>query len=174
MQDNQRQALRISYIAGILDGEGSFCFIKQNKQGQHKKHGRVSPVYYGLVRIGLVNREALEFINDTFPGSVIKCEGVRRDRPTYQVMYRWEMRKRHLLIEILKKLIPYLIVKKPQAELLLETLSTWIMPFNRKIGICPHEIQRRDLAWEEMRKLNAVGAAATTKSHDNREVEAIV
>jgi hypothetical protein len=113
-------------------------------------------------------------VSEVFPGSVVKCEGVRKDRPTYQVMYRWEMRKRHLLIPMLEKLIPYLIVKKQQAKLLLETLKIWIIPYNRKVGMDPEEIQRRDLAWLKMRKLNAVGAAATTKSHDSREVEAIV
>lgn len=174
MQDNQRQALRMAYVAGLLDGEGSFCFIKQNKEGQHRKHGRVSPVYYGLVRIGLVCRDALEVVNDVFPGSVIKCEGVRKDRPSYQIMYRWEMRKRSLLIPMLEKLIPFLVVKKEQAKLLLETLKVWEMPFNRKLGMDPEEIQRRDHAWEKMRMLNAVGAAATTKSHNSREAEAIV
>lgn len=174
MQDNQKQALRIAYCAGLLDGEGSICFIKQNKKGQHRKHGRKSPVYYGLIRIGLVSKDALEIINEVFPGSVIRCEGVRKDRPTYQVMYRWEMRKRKLLIPMLKTLIPYLVIKKRQAELLLETLSIWEMPYNKKEGMCPREIQRRDLAWEQMRQFNAVGAAATTKPQNIREDEAIV
>ncbi len=174
MQDNQRQALRIAYCAGLLDGEGSFCFIKQNKDGQHKKHGKINPVYYGLIRIGLVSKEALELLNQTFPGSVVKCEGVRKDRPTYQIMYRWEIRKRELLIPMIKLLLPYLVVKRRQAEVLLRALVNWKNTFNDKLGITQNELHRREEAYQLMRQLNAVGAAATTNSRSSGDAEVIV
>jgi len=174
MQDNQRQALRIAYCAGLLDGEGSFCFIKQNKDGQHKKHGKINPVYYGLIRIGLVSKEPLKFLDETFPGSIVKCEGVRKDRPTYQIMYRWEIRKRELLIPMIKQILPYLIVKRKQADTLLNALEDWKNTFNDKLGISKYELRRREEAYLKMRQLNAVGAAATTNPRGSGDVEVIV
>lgn len=190
MQDNQRQALpkmresnpnlyeerkyNIAYAAGLIDGEGSFCFRKAETPNTLKATNRISPVYSGVIRIGMTQRLGLEILDATFPGGSLLCEGVRKDRPTYQVMYRWELRKKHLVIEAIKELLPYLKAKHAQAELLLETLVNWKNPVNRKLGLDPKELQRRDLAWSKMRQLNAVGAAATTNSRSIREDEVIV
>jgi hypothetical protein len=89
-------------------------------------------------------------------------------------MYRWELRKRKILIPFLKELLPYLRAKREQCLVLIDVLENWVNPFNRKLGMSPEELQRREVAWKKMRQLNAVGAAATTKSHDSREAEAIV
>jgi len=102
------------------------------------------------------------------------CEGVRKDRPTNQVMYRWELAKKENIILVLKEMIPFLIAKKERAIMLLDALEKWQNPFNRKLGLDPEELQRREEAYQKMRKLNAVGAAATTNSRSSGDAEVIV
>jgi hypothetical protein len=172
MQDNQRQALQIAYIAGLLDGEGSFCFCKTESEKTMQYLKRKSPLYRPQVRLGMVDPRPIRLVNSVFPG-YMHCEGVRKDRPTYQVMYRWVLYKREPLVPMLETIIPYLIVKKEQAETLLDSIKNWK---NIKRGhlLDPDELQRREEAYQKMRKLNAVGAAATTKFQGSREWQAIV
>jgi len=71
-------------------------------------------------------------------------------------------------------MIPFLIAKKEQAITLLDFLQNWENPVNNKLGISPQELQRREEAYQKMRKLNAVGAAATTNSRSSGDAEVIV
>lgn len=165
---------KVSYFSGLMDSEGSFFIKKCDLETVLKQTNRISPVYAGLIRIGMVSKEPLEILDQVFPGGKLLCEGVRKDRPTYQVMYRWELRKKHLIELALKEMIPFLIAKKQHAMILLDFLEKWENPFNRKLGISPQELQRREEAYLKLRKLNAVGAAATTNSRSIREDEVIV
>lgn len=179
MHGNQKQApyerqLMIAYAAGLLDGEGSFSFMKNDQPNILAMTNRKSPVFNGVIRAGMTDVKPLEFLQTLFPDGILACEGVRKRNPTYKVMYRWSMTKRVPIISALKELIPFLIAKKPQAIVLLDALENWKNPFNRKLGMDPLELQRRNQAWLTLRKMNAVGAAATTKSQSIREDEAIV
>ena len=165
---------KVAYFAGLLDAEGSFSFQKCDLAHVLKMTNRVSPVYNGKIRIGMVEKEPLILLDKTFPGGRLMCEGVRKDRPTYQVMYRWELAKKENIILVLKEMIPFLIAKKERAITLLDALEKWQNPFNRKLGLDPLELQRREEAYQKMRKFNAVGAAATTNSRGSGDAEMIV
>jgi hypothetical protein len=154
MHDDQRQALRLAYIAGLFDGEGSFIFRKSETPNLMKQTKRINPMYYGTIRIGMVEKEALEYIEDMLPGGNLTCEGVRKGRENCQIMYRWNINRRQRIIEVIPLLLPYLIIKKQQAQILLDVLSNWEIPYNRKDGLSPKELQRRELAWQKMRQLN--------------------
>ncbi len=174
MHDDQKQALRLAYVAGLFDGEGSFIFRKSETPNVMKQTKRINPMYYGTIRIGMVEKEALEYIAETLPGGTLTREGVRKGREQCQIMYRWQITRRQTIIETLPLLIPYLTIKKRQAKILLDVLTDWEIPFNRKLGISPKELLRRELAWATMRQLNAVGAAATTKPRSTSDSETIV
>jgi hypothetical protein len=174
MHGNQRQALDLAYIAGLMDGEGSFCILKASTEETLRQTNRKSTVYYSVVRIGMVNKETLEFIEKTFGFGYLRDEGVRKDRPTYQPMYRWTVHKKAHVYEVCKELLPYSKVKTKQMENIIEFFEGWQNPFDRKKGVSPEELLRRERHWQIGRELNAVGAAATTKSQGCREAQAIV
>src|SRR5690606_39544108 len=94
--------------------------------------------------------------------------------PNRRCMWRIRFGGRVTVITFLKNLLPYLMVKKKQAELLLEFCEKWVSPRDKRLKISESELQRREDTYQKMRKLNAVGAAATTKSFCARECEAIV
>lgn len=174
MHGNQRQALDLAYIAGLMDGEGSYCILKAHTDETMRQTNRKNPMYYAVIRIGMVRREPMEFIRDTLGVGMVRDEGVRKDRPTYQPMYRWTVHKKAHIYEVCKKLLPYSMVKRKQIENIIELFDGWENPFKRQSGISPEELLRRERHWLIGRELNAVGAAATTKSLSRREAEAIV
>jgi len=169
MQGNQRQALRIAYCAGIIDGEGSICITKTRPQ-----QARTAPLHAPMIRVGMVEREVMEFLLDTFQCGWIYDEGVRKDRPTNQFIYRWRITNRDEVIKCIDMILPYLIVKKKQAILIKEMCKGWVLCQNKKAGTLETELQRREHYYNKCKELNSVGAAATTKPRDIREDEAIV
>lgn len=169
MQGNQRQALRIAYCAGIIDGEGSICVTKTKPMQK-----RINPLHAPLIRVGMNQEEPMRFLQETFECGNIFYEGVRKDRPSQKPMYRWVVTNRQDVIKVIDLILDHLIVKKQQALLVKEMCLGWVLAKARMHGTYPEEIQRREDYYLKSKKLNAVGAAATTKPEDSREVEAIV
>jgi len=173
MQGNQRQAVLWAYLAGLIDGEGSFVIQKTSVEKIAKSSRSRTPKYLAYFCIGMVDKAPLDLIRDT-----IGCGKVYEERvPNRRSIWRIRFAGRLKLMPFIKELLPYLIVKKRQAEVLLDFCEKWITPDNaggkRKL-VSDEELQRREEAYLIMRKLNAVGAAATTKPESYREVEAIV
>jgi len=174
MHGNQRQALDLAYIAGLMDGEGSYCVLKADTKETLRQTNRKNPVYYAVIRIGMVQKEPLEFIFNTLGVGILRDEGVRKDRPTNQPMFRWTVHKKEHIYQVCKKLLPYSKVKCRQMKNIIDLFDGWENPYSRQKGVDPEELLRRERHWLIGRELNAVGAAATTKPKSHREVEVIV
>lgn len=173
MYGNQRQAVLWAYLAGLIDGEGSFVIQKTSVEKIAKSSRSKTPKYLAYFCIGMVDKEPLDLIKDTIGMGKVYEERV----PNRRSIWRIRFAGRITLMPFIRQLLPYLIVKKKQAELLLNFCENWVTPDNeggkRKL-VSDEELQRREEAYLKMRKLNAVGAAATTKSKSIREDEAIV
>lgn len=173
MQDNQRQAVLWAYLAGLIDGEGSFVIQKTEVEKIAKSCNSKSPKYLAFFCIGMVDKAPLDLIRDTIGAGKVYEERVPNRRSIWRIRFGGRLK----LMPFIKELIPYLIVKKKQAELMIEFCEKWVTTRN-KLGqtviTAPEELQRREEAYQKMRKLNAVGAAATTKPFCTRECEAIV
>lgn len=161
-KDNQRQAVRLEYLAGIIDGEGCIRIKKAVQRGT-KNHQ-----YYTSISVGMVERVVLEMLQEAFGGS-IREERLRTGR----TLYRWQLHNRELCVKALNKLKSRLVVKRQQAELAIEFESKYrtLYGFSAKTYATKTEfdmteyhaqIQLREESYQKMRKLNAVGAAATT------------
>ena len=116
-QDNQRQALLHAYLAGLTDGEGSFVICKDRKTGK-------SPWYYGSFRIGMTSYETIKIVRDELaPQKKIYVERLYAKGVPRKAIYRLAIQGNKGVVEIINKLLPYLKLKKPQAELLLVFLK---------------------------------------------------
>lgn len=165
MQGNPRQATLLAYIAGIMDGEGT---IRINK-GKGKANWNYS--YHTQLSVGMIDPQIPYLFKDVLGGNVREeCVPDRRS------IWRWALTGRFQITAVLVALLPYLRVKKAQALLALQFCREWKNPkrHHRTWINDAQELQRREDAYQEMRKLNAVGAAATTKRVGTREGEAIV
>lgn len=169
MQGNQRQALHIAYCAGIIDGEGSICVTKTRPM-----QNRTNPLHAPLIRVGMNKEEPMKFLQNTFECGNIFYEGVRKDRPNQNPMYRWVVTNRNDVVKVIDMILPHILVKLEQAILVKEMCLGWVLAKAKKLGTYPEEIQRRQDYYERCRVLNAVGAAATTKPRNTCEGEAIV
>ena len=163
--DNQRQT-ELAYYAGLIDGEGSIIIAKQTSHPTRK-----TPMHVGILQVGMVTREPLDDLQRLFGGSV-RVDKVRA--PGYRPMYRWACTGRNITTRALLQLYPFLRVKKPQAQRVLDLNLNWLTPVRRDCGVSPVELQRREALYREVRQLNVVGVAATTKRESVREHEAIV
>lgn len=168
MQDNQRQATLYAYLAGIIDGEGTIR-IARNKL-KSKPHWNYT--YSAHISVGMSNKEVLELFQKTFGYKI----SVRKECvPNRKTMYRWGTSGNNTTPKILKELLPYLIVKKKNAELVIEFCETkQTCGYPKKLGLPKEELQRREFYFQEVKKLNAVGAAATTNRIDTSDGEMIV
>lgn len=158
MYGNQKQAVLYAYIAGILDGEGSFMICKVNKTAACK--GMVSPQYMGGISLGMVDKSCVDLVSKTIGFGKVYEERV----PDRRSIWRIRAYGRQSVLPFLYLIKDYLLVKKEHCELLIEFLENWKTPKARGQRVDPEELQRREDAYLKMRKLNAVGAAATTKS----------
>jgi len=95
----------LAYIAGILDGEGSVSIKVQSQKGR---------LYYSIcARISNTNEELIDYINMLIPGNKYSCNKETKGRLTLHEI-SWFGRE---AIDVLELLEPYLIVKRPLADI---------------------------------------------------------
>jgi hypothetical protein len=137
---------QLSYLAGIIDGEGSICVDLQRANGKQRKHD-----YYCL-RLSIVNtnKELMEWLVNTFEGNFYaqtKYEG-KKQCYTYRLFG-------DKLLNVVISCLPYFIIKKPQAELVQEFRKTVLGKTNWNI---PKEVL--DLRYQmylKSKQLNKTG-----------------
>jgi len=174
MHGNQRQAVLWAYLAGLIDGEGSFVIQKTSVEKIAKSSRSKTPKYLAYFCIGMVDKSPLDLIQETISAGKVYEERVPDRRSIWRIRFAGRLK----LIPFVEQLLPYLIVKKRQAKLILDFCRNWEKPGRKEHGytacVSEKELQRREEAYLKMRKFNAVGAAATTESRSCREAEATV
>ena len=173
MQDNQREALlKYAYIAGIIDGEGSIM-ITRSCSGYKRK----TPSYTPRVKVGMTERHCLDFIVEHTGIGTVTDEGVRkshRDGCNRKGFFQWQVHSLTNVPKFLEMIAPFLVLKRPQAELILMYCACFDKQKKCMDGV-PDDVRAfREETYNKMRKLNGRKAPATTKPRSNREVEAIV
>ena len=173
MHDNPQQAVLWSYIAGIVDGEGCLMMRKVNPNSKCMQKTRTkykNPKYMPMFSIGMVEKVIPDLIHKLTGYSKVREERVQGRRS----IWRFALSGSKVLVEFLENVYPYLIIKKPQADVVLDFYRNLETPKNRKLGLASHELLRREELYQKIKKLNSVGAAATTEYSNDREIEATV
>ena len=113
---NNWSSEKLSYLAGIIDGEGS---ITIEIQSQNLRHNRKCD-YYSL-RLSVINTNLplLNWIQDSFGGTVRS----RKLVPNRRQCYTWNLYS-HKAAEALAACEPYMIVKKNHVTVFLKFAST--------------------------------------------------
>ena len=165
-QDNQKQAVLLAYLAGIIDGEGTVGIVRTKP---NQRTAQINYRHYAYMSLGMVEKQIPDLLKEVFGGCVNeeRVHGMRS-------VWRWHKTGRDDLIRLLNDLLPYLRIKRPQAELVIDFCKGWEDTRIRANGVLAHELQRREDFWLKAKKLNAVGAAATTNRGDTREGKVIV
>jgi hypothetical protein len=161
MYDNPQEALHMAYLAGLFDGEGTFCICRQ--PSTKSKDGHSNVYHHPKVRIGMSCKDTIKMVHESFKLGSFYDEGVRKDRPTYKIMYRWEVGSRKDCVEVIEKLLPYLKTKKPAAELVLKFCKEWKEAMVRYYRQDSEILQQREDLFQQVKEFNRTGAPATTE-----------
>jgi hypothetical protein len=161
MKDNQRE--EIAYLAGLFDGEGTICIQKMYSEKYMTANSRVNPGYTVCIRIGMIDKEAIEHYLEFFKVGQIHCEKIyHAKRP----VYRWQVRAQKDVRFVIETLMPYLRVKIRQVHLAIKWLDEclWKSGMSRKHGWPPELVLKREDMRLEMQQLNGIDISpATTK-----------
>ena len=105
---------KIIYLAGIVDGEGSVQIEIQSMNAVRKMH------YYSI-RLLVINtsKELMDWLYSNFGGKIT----ARKLIPNKRQCYKWNICS-YNAANILKECLPYMIIKKRNAEVLIEFMQT--------------------------------------------------
>lgn len=142
------KGIKLAYIAGVLDGDGSFSLIKKREKYS------VSPLYFPMIQLS----NAYENLIDLF---VYQFGGNKRTRLSYKakngsikkVSYQWKLEKAPKCLPFLESIINYLIIKKERAQYLRDFIID--NPFVRGSNRLDNSVLiKREKAYIKMREFN--------------------
>lgn len=105
------KAVDLAYMAGIVDGEGCIAIERYVSKG----HG----YYRAKLRVANTNKELLEFLKLYFGGTI---SNFGKRSPNQKPAYMWAI-PGETAIKCIKALLPYLFLKRPQAQLAIKFQS---------------------------------------------------
>ena len=109
VSQKQQIAMAISpqYIAGFLDGEGHVTILRRNQYTKYPSYG---------LHVGFTNRDlrVLQAIQSVYGGNLF---AKKRRSSLHSVAYELRVGKREDVKRLLVDILPYLIIKREQAEL---------------------------------------------------------
>ena len=108
-----------AYLSGLFDGEGTFCISKStNPNG-------VS-VLSAYAKVANTNLELMQWLIKNFGGQyhTSSCHRDKRN-PNCKIQYSWSPKGKKNRTTTIENLIPYLVIKKEQAKVLLQFDSVY-------------------------------------------------
>ncbi len=164
-----------AYAAGLIDGEGCISISRVNYKRTSRKTGGSSIA--GTLHIAMTDRAAVDYVRQAF-GNVGReattDKSERYARLGWKPTYHWVLSTQQAAA-VLKEVLPYLRVKRRQAELLIKLAdmraSTGAVSYGSskwgRIKVDPH-IQ--EAIYAECRTLNVRGTAVKGASANRPEI----
>ena len=144
----------LAYMAGIIDGEGSIYI------GNFSSNPLTGSKYYQTnIEVTNSDKPLMDWIVATFGGRINTYTLKQLPKNSRRIHYRW-IATGERVTHLVEVLLPYLIVKKPQAEIMIKMRETYkpIMGVTRGIqGIAVLDKSILDLRqsyFEQMRALH--------------------
>lgn len=142
--------ITIQYLAGLVDGEGYVGIRKCSK----KNDGSLIPEYKPTLVIANTNYDLIKALKENFSGSI--CKKNKGLKVLWKQSYSFEFNRTEIK-KILPKLIPYLIIKRKQAEMVMDLFKTY-KHCHPGFGYTEKEIQEKENLHIKSLKLNKRGA----------------
>ena len=151
--------LTASYLAGLIDGEGSLEIRKRKKP--ECKNGIM---YVARIRVALTDKPLIYWLKDSFGGWVSNRIGKGKCRDSYAWCLNYGGNKKFL-----DKVLPYLKLKRERGEVIKEFLKTFsessykIVENKLGYGTGLHKelkdeiVKKREELYQQMKKLNIRG-----------------
>ena len=146
----------LAYAAGIIDGEGCVEIRFNNSKFERHAKGTTSRISVSQAE---PRYELLEWLQRKFGGSIFEHNRTDRE-PTHNKSRKW-VTQANQAADFCKLILPYLLLKKRQAELIIEHQATKNQVNAGKstsgIRISEEIISKREAQIEECARLNKRG-----------------
>lgn len=138
-----------AYAAGVVDGEGTIAI------NRHRNNPRYNWSYGLFCSVTNTNLDLLNWLELTFGLGVVRPQTHRSSKPHWKPKYAWVLRVEEIPL-FLPLIQPYLLVKRRQAELMLEFIEgTRYTGMHRPLT--PEEVIRKHEIFTEIGRLNMRG-----------------
>jgi hypothetical protein len=108
----------LAYMAGIVDGEGSISM------GSYSKSAIGTPQFTTYLSICSTDKPLTDWLSNTFGIKPILYTPKQLAKNSRRPVWRWQVSGDRLL-HICELILPYLIIKKRQAEIMIEMRKTF-------------------------------------------------
>lgn len=143
-----KDKIQNAYLAGFLDGEGYIAIMKRRER-------QVKDMYIPYIVVANTQKEVLNLFQKQFGGKLYlkKFKNYK-----WKNCYRWDIRGSQVK-KILECLLPYLVLKRKQAESLLKYITkSYGVYFRKGCKGMPIQFHKdRIKIYEKMRQLNRKG-----------------
>lgn len=143
----QKEEILMAYLAGTMDGDGSFSICK-SMQGER------SALYYPVIQLSNACEKIIDVLKSTFGGRKHERKPyIAKDGGSRRTNYHWMIQRSTSCLPMLEKIIPYLILKKERAEFLMKFILE--NPFKRgSVRIDQKTLEFRENSYLKMRGFN--------------------
>lgn len=139
-----REENELAYLAGVMDGDGSFSI--------GKLPGKKNPLYFPLLQCNSW-RSFIQILQNKFGGTVVKGPmHICKDGSLGHALMRWRLRSQDNVRPVLESLIPYLQIKRERAEFLLKFIDEH--PFVRGKVLSSNDLEGRERSYIKMIQFN--------------------
>jgi len=142
---------QVIWAAGFFDGEGCVLIYKA------QDHRRPQDYHTLSLQVGQTTIAPLLLFRELWGGTISFSKAQQAKHADH---YCWRVTSR-LAVQPLKEMLPYLLVKRAQAELGLKFTQLLQVSHNRR-RLSHEELQTREAARQAMRELNARGPRLPT------------
>jgi hypothetical protein len=140
----ENEDIDMSYIAGVMDGDGSFSLCKLQ--------GCRNTLYFPLLQCSTW-RSFIDFLKEKIGGNIVTGKvHICKDGTEGHALKRWRLRSHENVRPVLEKLIPFLRIKKERAQFLLNYIIE--NPFKRGHVLTSEDLVRRERAHLQMVNFN--------------------
>ena len=144
----------MAYLAGIMDGDGSFSIIKLTK-------GSLNPLYTTMLQCGTWRLEFLRALKEVFGGNLVTGKlHICKDGTPGHALTTWKLRSGINCKPAIEALLPFLKIKKERAECLLQFINE--CPFVRGKTLDSNELVKREALYLRSINYNDWTATSTT------------
>lgn len=101
-----------AYLAGIIDGEGTICMYRL---------GLKYKCYTVRVHFSNTNPVLIKWVSDRL-GGYIKLDNNSSRHENWKDAYTWSITHRVNIVWFLEHVLPYLVIKKQQAQIVIDSI----------------------------------------------------
>lgn len=147
---------QLAYLAGIIDGEGSIYI------GNFSSNPKTGTKYYQTnIEVTNTDKALITWLVEHIGGRMSKYTFKQTPKNSRKPVYRW-IASGNLLTHLCHLLLPYLVIKKKQCEIMIKMRKTFELTGSNAIkkGRCgtppiPERIlEEREKCFQEMRSLH--------------------